>query len=121
VSLTASGEREAVRAGALLRERALLPDVVHTSLLERTIRTAELALAGCDRRWIPVRRSWRLNGRHYGALQGASKVETLRRYGEDQFLRWRSSYDEPPPEMAADAAEVQARDPRYAGCRAPSR
>jgi len=114
VSLTARGEVEAVRAGELLRERGLLPDVVHTSLLERTIRTAELALAACDRRWIAVRRSWRLNGRHYGVLQGASKVETVRRFGEEQFLRWRRSYDEAPPEMAADAADAQVRDPRYA-------
>jgi 2,3-bisphosphoglycerate-dependent phosphoglycerate mutase len=114
VSLTARGELEAVRAGELLREHGLLPDVVHTSLLERTIRTAELALAACDRQWIPVRRSWRLNGRHYGALQRASKAETVRRFGEEQFLRWRRSYDEAPPELAADAADAQAHDPRYA-------
>jgi 2,3-bisphosphoglycerate-dependent phosphoglycerate mutase len=111
--LTAHGEREAVRAGAQLAECGVLPSFVHTSLQRRTIRTADLALAAADRDWIPVRRSWRLNGRHYGALQGRNKAEVLQQYGEQQVRLWRRSYDVPPPPLDAGAASAQATDPRY--------
>jgi 2,3-bisphosphoglycerate-dependent phosphoglycerate mutase len=111
--LTAQGELEAAHAGALLAEHGMLPDFAHTSLQRRTIRTADLALAAADRDWIPVRRSWRLNGRHYGALQGRDKAEVLRQYGERQFTLWRRSYDVPPPPLDAEAASTQAADPRY--------
>src|SRR5919109_1433204 len=99
VALSAKGEEEARRGGELLASRSLLPDVLHTSVLRRAIRTAELALDECDRAWLPVRRSWRLNERHYGALQGKDKKATLEQYGEDQFMLWRRSYDVPPPEL----------------------
>jgi 2,3-bisphosphoglycerate-dependent phosphoglycerate mutase len=114
VGLSAKGEAEAGRAGELLRDRGLLADVVHTSVQRRAIRTAELALDACDRHWIPVRRSWRLNERHYGALQGGNKRQTLERYGEEQFMLWRRSYDVPPPPLEGPALESEARDPRYA-------
>ena len=114
VDLTETGEAEAVRGGELLVENGLLPDVVHTSLLRRAIRTAQLALDVADRHWIPVRRSWRLNERHYGALQGKDKAQVRERYGEEQFMRWRRSYDTPPPELADDDEHSQAGDPRYA-------
>ena len=114
VGLSATGEAEARRAGLLLRDRGLLPDVVHTSVQRRAIRSTEVALDACDRHWIPVRRSWRLNERHYGALQGKNKRQTLQRYGEEQFMLWRRSYDTPPPPLEGDALESQARDPRYA-------
>ncbi|HEY7201394.1 MAG TPA: phosphoglyceromutase [Candidatus Dormibacteraeota bacterium] len=114
VGLSAKGESEARRAGELLRDRELLPDVLHTSVQRRAIRTAELALDACDRHWIPVRRSWRLNERHYGALQGRNKRQTLERYGEEQFMRWRRSYDVPPPPLEGEELEREARDPRYA-------
>jgi 2,3-bisphosphoglycerate-dependent phosphoglycerate mutase len=114
VGLSEKGEAEARRAGELLRERALLADVVHTSVQRRAIRTAEIALDGCGRHWVPVRRSWRLNERHYGALQGRSKGQTLERYGEEQYMLWRRSYDTPPPPLEGDALESEARDPRYA-------
>ena len=105
---------EAARAGELLRDAGLRPDVVHTSLLRRAIRTAELALDAADRRWLPVRRSWRLNERHYGALQGLDKSATREKYGDEQFMRWRRSYDEPPPPLDDDSEWSQAGDPRYA-------
>jgi len=113
-SLTAAGEQEATRAGLLLAAHDLVPALVHTSLQHRTIRTAELALTAADRDWIPVRRSWRLNGRHYGALQGRRKAQVLREYGEEQLTAWRRSYDATPPPLDADAARRQWRDPRYA-------
>ena len=112
--LTAAGEREAVRAGQLLAAQHLIPGFVHTSLQRRAIRSAELALAASDRDWIPVRRSWRLNGRHYGALQGRDKAQVLQESGEDQFLLWRRSYAVPPPPLAADAECSQFADSRYA-------
>src|SRR5205807_9852383 len=96
VGLSPKGEAEAVHAGQLLRDRGLLPDVVHTSVLKRAIRTADLTLDACNRQWVPVRRSWRLNERHYGALQGRGKRDTLQRYGEEQFLLWRRSYSTAP-------------------------
>ena len=114
VGLTAKGQAEATRGGELLAEKGLLPDVVHTSVQRRAIRTADLALDACDRHWIPVRRSWRLNERHYGALQGKDKAATLAEYGEEQFMLWRRSYDTPPPPIADDDPWSQAADPRYA-------
>ena len=120
VDLTAAGEAEARHGGELLREHGLLPDVMHTSVQRRAIRTGELALDAADRHWIPVRRSWRLNERHYGALQGKNKKETLAAYGEEQFMLWRRSYDVPPPPIAADDPFAQSGDPRYAGIPQPS-
>jgi 2,3-bisphosphoglycerate-dependent phosphoglycerate mutase len=114
VDLTARGEAEVRRGGELLRERDLLPDVVHTSVLRRAIRTAELALAACDRQWIPVRRSWRLNERHYGALQGKNKRQIREEFGDQQFMIWRRSYDTPPPPIADADPWSQVDDPRYA-------
>jgi len=114
VRLSAAGEAEAARGGKLLLERNLLPDVVHTSLLRRAIHTSQLALDSCDRHWIPVRRSWRLNERHYGALQGKDKKETLAKYGEEQFKLWRRSYDVPPPPIDSNDPYSQANDARYA-------
>ena len=114
VDLTAKGEAEARRGGELMREHGLLPDVLHTSLLRRAIRTNELALHACDRHWIPVRRHWRLNERHYGALQGKNKKQTLEQYGEEQFMLWRRSYDTPPPPIPDGDEFSQAGDPRYA-------
>ena len=114
VRLSAAGEAEAARGGKLLLERNLLPDVVHTSLLRRAIHTSQLALDSCDRHWIPVRRSWRLNERHYGALQGKDKKETLAKYGEEQFKLWRRSYDVPPPPIEENDPYSQANDARYA-------
>ena len=114
VDLTDKGTQEAQRGGALLRESGLLPDVVHTSLLKRAIKTANIALDSADRPWIPVRRTWRLNERHYGALQGKNKKETLDQYGDEQFMLWRRSYDTPPPPIADNDPWSQADDPRYA-------
>ena len=113
VGLSPKGEAEAVRGGELLLEHGLLPDVVHTSVQRRAIRTADLALDACERHWIPVRRSWRLNERHYGALQGKNKRQTLEAYGEEQFMRWRRSYDTRPPPLEGEQLDAQARDPRY--------
>jgi 2,3-bisphosphoglycerate-dependent phosphoglycerate mutase len=96
VNLTPKGEKEATRGGELLKDAGLLPDVLHTSLQKRAIRTAQLALESADRLWIPVNRSWRLNERHYGALQGKDKAQTLAEFGEEQFMLWRRSYDTPP-------------------------
>jgi 2,3-bisphosphoglycerate-dependent phosphoglycerate mutase len=114
VGLSEKGMAEAAHAGELMRDAGLRPDVVHTSLLRRAIRTAELALDTADLAWLPVRRSWRLNERHYGALQGLDKAATREKYGDDQFLRWRRSYDEPPPPLEDDSEWSQAGDPRYA-------
>ena len=114
VGLTEKGRAEAVRSGELLTEHDLLPDVLYTSLLRRAITTAHLALDTADRLWIPVRRSWRLNERHYGALQGLNKAETQERYGEEQFMAWRRSYDTPPPPIEKGSEFSQDADPRYA-------
>jgi len=114
VRLTATGQSEAARAGELLKERDLLPDLVHTSLLRRAIHSSQLALDSCERDWIPVRRSWRLNERHYGALQGKDKKATLEEYGEEQFQLWRRSYDVPPPPIDDADPFSQATDLRYA-------
>ncbi|MBT0565998.1 phosphoglyceromutase [Williamsia sp. CHRR-6] len=115
VRLTAAGEAEARRAGELLVEKDLLPDVLYTSLLRRAISTAQIALDVADRHWIPVIRDWRLNERHYGALQGLNKAETKAKYGDEQFQKWRRSYDTPPPAIDAEAEFSQTDDPRYAG------
>ena len=114
VRLSQKGEAEAKRGGELLKERGLLPDVVHTSLLRRAIATSQIALDAADRQWIPVHRSWRLNERHYGALQGKDKAQTLARYGEEQFQLWRRSFDVPPPAIEDHDEFSQAGDPRYA-------
>ena len=113
--LSEKGIEEARRGGTLLTDAGVLPDVVHTSLLRRAITTANLALDAADRHWIPVKRSWRLNERHYGALQGKNKKETLDAYGEEQFMLWRRSYDVPPPEIELGSEYSQDADPRYAG------
>ena len=114
VALTEKGRAEGVRAGHLLAEAGLLPDVVHTSLLRRAIITSQLALDTADRHWIPVRRSWRLNERHYGALQGKDKKQTLDEYGEEQFMLWRRSFDTPPPPLDDSSEFSQISDIRYA-------
>ncbi len=114
VALSAKGIEEAKRGGVLLKERNLLPDVVHTSLLRRAITTSQLALDNCDRHWIPVKRSWRLNERHYGALQGKDKAATLKEYGEEQFQLWRRSFDVPPPPIDDNDQYSQSKDVRYA-------
>jgi 2,3-bisphosphoglycerate-dependent phosphoglycerate mutase len=114
VALSAKGVEEAKRGGILLKERNLLPDIVHTSLLRRAITTASLALDNCDRHWIPVKRSWRLNERHYGALQGKDKAATLKEYGEEQFQLWRRSFDVPPPAIDDNDQYSQSNDLRYA-------
>ncbi|HEX8768896.1 MAG TPA: 2,3-bisphosphoglycerate-dependent phosphoglycerate mutase, partial [Jatrophihabitans sp.] len=113
VDLTEAGVAEGVRAGELLREHGLAPEVVHTSLLRRAIRTAQISLDTADRHWIPVRRSWRLNERHYGALQGKNKKQTLEQFGEEQFMLWRRSYDTPPPPIDAGSEFSQDGDARY--------
>lgn len=113
VRLSATGEREAQRAGELLKTKGILPDLLHTSLLRRAIQTANIALDTSDRHWIPVQRTWRLNERHYGALQGKDKKETLAQFGEDQFKLWRRSYDVPPPPIDDADPYSQANDPRY--------
>ena len=114
VDLSDKGRDEAVRGGHLLTEADVLPEVVHTSLLRRAITTADLALNEADRHWIPVKRSWRLNERHYGALQGKNKKEIRDEYGEEQFMQWRRSYDVPPPPLPAGAEWSQAGEVRYA-------
>lgn len=113
VDLTEQGREEARQGGADLRAHGLLPDVLHTSVQVRAIRTAEIALAECGRSWLPVRRSWRLNERHYGALQGKNKKETAERFGADQVKVWRRSYDVPPPPLAIDDPDW-GYDARYA-------
>ena len=119
VPLSETGEQEARRGGELMRAAGLLPDVVHTSLLRRAISTANLALDACDRHWIPVRRDWRLNERHYGALQGKDKKQTLEQFGEAQVMEWRRSYDVPPPPIDPGSEFDQASDPRYASGEVP--
>jgi 2,3-bisphosphoglycerate-dependent phosphoglycerate mutase len=114
VGLSEKGRAEALRGGEQIAARELLPDVLHTSVLLRAIQTAEIALQAAGRSWIPVRRSWRLNERHYGALQGKDKKQTLEEFGEEQFMLWRRSYDTPPPPIADDDEFSQVGDLRYA-------
>jgi len=113
VDLTDKGMAEAARAGELLKCQDRLPDVLYTSLMRRAITTANVALDKADRHWIPVHRDWRLNERHYGALQGLDKAETKAKYGEEQFMAWRRSYDTPPPPIEAGSEFSQDHDPRY--------
>ncbi len=114
VALSDRGHREAVHAGELLVQRDVLPDVLHTSVLRRAIQTATQTLDVADRSWVPVRRSWRLNERHYGALQGKDKKATLEQFGAEQFMVWRRSYDTPPPPLADGDEYSQLGDVRYA-------
>ncbi len=111
--LSERGKVEAARAGQQLIDAGLRPGVVHTSLLSRAIQTAEIALDSAGLSWLPVRRSWRLNERHYGALQGKDKAQTREQYGDEQFMTWRRSYDVPPPPLPDDDPLSQAGDPRY--------
>ncbi len=120
VPLSEQGRAEAIRGGELLVAEGALPDIVHTSLLRRAITTAHLALDTADRHWIPVKRSWRLNERHYGALQGKNKKQTMEEFGEEQFMLWRRSYDVPPPPIDPGDEYSQAGDPRYADLGDPS-
>ena len=115
VRLTEQGKNEARRGGELLAESGILPDVLHTSVLSRAIQTANIALDAADRLWIPVIRSWRLNERHYGALQGKDKAQTLEEFGPEQFQLWRRSFDVPPPPLDDASEYSQVNDPRYAG------
>ncbi|HYN30195.1 MAG TPA: phosphoglyceromutase [Dermatophilaceae bacterium] len=119
VDLTELGRREAARGGELMREAGFLPTVVHTSVLRRAITTANLALDVADRHWIPVHRHWRLNERHYGALQGLDKSATRERYGDEQFTLWRRSFDVPPPTIEPGTEFDQTGDPRYEGVEVP--
>ena len=115
VDLTELGEEQARLGGLELAKANLLPTVLHTSVLTRAIRTSNIALEACDRSWIPVKRHWRLNERHYGALQGKDKKATLEEFGEEQFMLWRRSYDTPPPRLDDSSEWSQVSDPRYAG------
>ena len=114
VPLSERGVTEAKEGGRQMMEAGLAPEVVHTSLLVRAIQTADLALAEMARTWIPVRRSWRLNERHYGALQGLDKKQTTDKYGEDQVKVWRRSYDVRPPELKLSDERHPSHDARYA-------
>ncbi len=115
VDLTPRGAEEARAGGRLLREAGFTFDVAHTSLLKRAIRTLWLALDEMDLLWLPVQKDWRLNERHYGALQGLNKAETAAKYGEEQVLVWRRSYGDPPPPLTLEDERHPAHDPRYAG------
>jgi 2,3-bisphosphoglycerate-dependent phosphoglycerate mutase len=119
VDLNDKGRAEAVNGGQLLKDRGILPTVVHTSVLRRAINTANLALDTADRHWIPVRRSWRLNERHYGALQGLDKAATREKFGDEQFMLWRRSFDTPPPPIELGSEYDQTSDLRYAGSEVP--
>jgi len=114
VPLSERGEAEALRSGELMAAAGVVPDIVHTSLLRRAISTANLSLDRCDRHWIDVRRNWRLNERHYGALQGKNKAQIRQQYGDEQFALWRRSYDVPPPRIEDGTEYAQDGDPRYA-------
>jgi 2,3-bisphosphoglycerate-dependent phosphoglycerate mutase len=114
IELSEKGLVEAARGGQLLKEAGLLPDVLHTSLLKRAINTADIALTNCGRTGIPTKRSWRLNERHYGALQGKDKAATLKEYGQEQFQLWRRSFDVPPPAIADNDQYSQKNEEKYA-------
>ncbi len=120
VGLSERGLSEAAQAGTLLGLAGLLPDIVHTSVLARAIETAEIALRVAERRWIPVRRSWRLNERHYGELQGKGKEQIRREFGEEQFMAWRRSYDVPPPAACARLRVRLSRATRATACSHPT-
>jgi 2,3-bisphosphoglycerate-dependent phosphoglycerate mutase len=115
VGLSETGAQEALNGGKLLARSGLRPDVVHTSVLTRAIQTADITLEEAGLLWLPVRRSWRLNERHYGALQGKDKARTRQEFGDEQFMLWRRSYDVPPPPIPDDDPLSQSADPRYAG------
>lgn len=115
VDLTDLGKVEAKRSAALLAEEGLIPDHAFTSVLKRAIRTLWIVLDEMDRMWIPVERSWKLNERHYGALQGLNKAETAAKHGDEQVLIWRRSYSVRPPAMETDDPRSARRDPKYAG------
>ena len=119
VYLNDQGREEALHGGQLLKDKGVLPTVVHTSVLRRAITTANMTLDVADRHWIPVRRDWRLNERHYGALQGLDKAATREKYGDEQFMLWRRSFDTPPPPIDPDNEFAQTDDPRYAGIEVP--
>lgn len=119
VDLSQKGLEEARAGGRLLKAGGYHFDLAFTSLLKRAIRTLWIALDELDQMWIPVEKSWRLNERHYGALQGLNKAETAAKYGEQQVLAWRRSYDVPPPALEADDPRYEAKDPRYAGTEVP--
>ncbi|CAN5405071.1 phosphoglyceromutase [soil metagenome] len=114
VDLSEQGRAEAKKAGELIAASGIVPDIQYTSLLKRAIHTADIALAEADLDWLPVKRSWRLNERHYGALQGKDKAQTLAEFGEEQFMTWRRSFDVPPPPLDDDSEFSQAHDRRYA-------
>ncbi len=114
VGLSDGGRAEALRAAGQLTQAGLQPDVVHTSVLSRAIETADITLTAAGLCWLPVRRSWRLNERHYGGLQGKDKAQTRAEYGDEQFMIWRRSYDVPPPPLADDDPLSAVGDPRYA-------
>jgi 2,3-bisphosphoglycerate-dependent phosphoglycerate mutase len=113
VDLSEKGEAEAKNAGALLKKEGLFFDVMHTSLLTRAVRTAHLALEVSGQTWLPVNRTWRLNERHYGALQGKDKLQTVEQFGKEQVHLWRRSYDVPPPAVKADHEHHPSHDKRY--------
>lgn len=115
VGLSATGAQEAANGGRLLARSGLKPTVVHTSVLTRAIQTANIAQEEAGLLWLPVMRSWRLNERHYGALQGKDKARTRQEFGDEQFMLWRRSYDVPPPPIADDDQYSQSADVRYAG------
>ena len=115
VDLTDQGREEAKAAGAVLKENDFVFDKAHTSVLKRAIRTLWIAMDELDQMWLPVRRDWRLNERHYGALQGLNKAETAQKHGDEQVLIWRRAYDIPPPALDADDERYPGNDPRYAG------
>jgi 2,3-bisphosphoglycerate-dependent phosphoglycerate mutase len=119
VDLSAQGVEEARAAGRLLKAEGLAFDLAFTSLLKRAIRTLHLALEDLDQLWLPVRKDWRLNERHYGALQGLNKAETAAKFGEAQVLAWRRSYDTPPPPLEPSDARYEGSDPRYRGVAVP--
>lgn len=113
VDLTPQGIQEAQNAGRLLREHGFTFDIAYTSVLKRAIRTLWIVLDEMDQMWIPIQHTWRLNERHYGALQGLNKAETAAQYGDEQVLIWRRSYDVRPPALTADDTRYAGRDPRY--------
>lgn len=119
VDLSEKGVKEAIRGGELIKENNLIPDSLHTSVLNRAIRTSQLALKAAGITDIPTKRTWRLNERHYGALQGLNKKDTLDKYGEEQFMLWRRSFDVPPPPIDPDNQYAQNKDPKYSNM-APS-
>lgn len=119
VPLSEKGIEEAKRSGDMLKEQDVMPDLLFTSMLQRAITTANLSLNEADRQWIPVQRDWRLNERHYGALQGLNKKETRDKYGEEKFMEWRRSYDTPPPPIEPGSEFSQDGDVRYAGVDVP--